>query len=220
MSWVMVVTAAVGATTKLISSSQDRKQRKKEQERANAEMAAQKTALQGLDMSNPYANLQNTYEDLTINQQQVDYQTQQNQITQANTMQALQGAAGGSGIGALAQTLYNQGSLATQKTGAEVGQQERANQIAAAQQAATIQSQQAQGQQWSINKQQEAITGQLTAARADKAAADTAANTAATNQMAAWGDMTGAVAGGVQTYQQNKASYDENDPNKTGWKPA
>jgi len=220
MSWVMVVTAAVGATTKLISSSQDRKQRKKEQERANAEMAAQKAALQGLDMSNPYANLQNTYEDLTINQQQVDYQTQQNQITQANTMQALQGAAGGSGIGALAQTLYNQGSLATQKTGAEVGQQERANQIAAAQQAATIQSQQAQGQQWSINKQQEAITGQLTAARADKAAADTAANTAATNQMAAWGDMTGAVAGGVQTYQQNKASYDENDPNKTGWKPA
>ena len=220
MSWVMVVTAAVGATTKLISSSQDRKQRKKEQERANAEMAAQKTALQGLDMSNPYANLQNTYEDLTINQQQVDYQTQQNQITQANTMQALQGAAGGSGIGALAQTLYNQGSLATQKTGAEVGQQERANQIAAAQQAATIQSQQAQGQQWSINKQQEAITGQLTAARADKAAADTAANTAATNQMAAWGDMTGAVAGGVQTYQQNKASYDENDPNKTCWKPA
>ena len=220
MSWVMVVTAAVGATTKLISSSQDRKQRKKEQERANAEMAAQKTALQGLDMSNPYANLQNTYEDLTINQQQVDYQTQQNQITQANTMQALQGAAGGSGIGALAQTLYNQGSLATQKTGAEVGQQERANQIAAAQQAATIQSQQAQGQQWSINKQQEAITGQLSSARADKAAADTAANTAATNQMAAWGDMTGAVAGGVQTYQQNKASYDENDPNKTGWKPA
>ena len=62
MSWVMVVTAAVGATTKLISSSQDRKQRKNEQERANAEMAAQKTALQGLDMSNPYANLVNPYE--------------------------------------------------------------------------------------------------------------------------------------------------------------
>ena len=115
MSWIMVAGIVIGASVEIYNSSQDRKERKKEQERANAEMAAQKAALQGLDMSNPYADMENTYEDLTINQQQVDYQTQQSQINQANTMQALQGAAGGSGIGSLAQSLYNQGSLEAQR---------------------------------------------------------------------------------------------------------
>jgi hypothetical protein len=198
MSWVMVVVAVGTAVSKGISAHKDRKAREKEQQRANREMANQKAKLQALDMSNPYANMQNTMEDLTINQQQVDYQTQQSQINQANTMQAMQGAAGGSGIGALAQSLYNQGAKTSQQIGAGIGQQERANQMAAAQQAATIQSQKAQGQQWSINKQQEAITGQLTAARADKASADTAANIAATNQAQANQDALVAVGGAVQ----------------------
>jgi hypothetical protein len=194
----MVAVTVGSAIYKGVSASKDRKAREKEQERANKEMANQKAKLQALDMSNPYANMQNTMEDLTINQQQVDYQTQQSQINQANTMQAMQGAAGGSGIGALAQSLYNQGAKTSQQIGAGIGQQERANQMAAAQQASTIQTQKAQGQQWSINKQQEAITGQLTAARADKASADTAANVAATNQAAANQEMLGAVGGAVQ----------------------
>jgi len=170
-----------------------------EQQRANAEMAEQKRKLQALDMSNPYENMQNTMEDLTVNQQQTDYLTQQSQINQANTMQALQGAAGGSGIGGLAQSLYNQGQLASQKTGAMLGQQEAANQKAMASQAAANQRMKAQGKQWSINKQQEAATGQLASARADKQAADTAANKAATQQQQATMDMVGGVAGGVQT---------------------
>ena len=203
MSWIMVSVAVVGAVSKGISAHKDRKAREKEQRRANMEMAKQKEALASLDMSNPYANMQNTMEDLTINQQQVDYQTQQSQVNQANTMQAMQGAAGGSGIGALAQSLYNQGAKTSQQIGAGIGQQERANQLSAAQQASTIQTQKAQGQQWSINKQQEAITGQLTAARADKASADTAANVAATNQATANQEMIGAVGGVAQTGVSN-----------------
>jgi len=200
----MVGVAVVGAVSKGISAHQDRKAREKEQRRANMEMANQKAKLAALDMSNPYANMQNTMEDLTINQQQVDYQTQQSQINQANTMQAMQGAAGGSGIGALAQSLYNQGAKTSQQIGAGIGQQERANQLSAAQQESTIQTQKAQGKQWSINKQQEAITGQLSAARADKASADTAANIAATNQQQANQEMLGAVGAGVQTGVSNK----------------
>ena len=65
--------------------------------------------------------------------------------------------------------------------------------MATAQQAATNQSQEAQGKQWSINKQQEAITGQLSSARADKASADSAANQAATNQAGARQEVLGAV---------------------------
>ena len=71
--------------------------------------------------------------------------TQQSQINQANTLQAMQGAAGGSGIGVLAQSLYNQGAKTSQQIGAGIGQQERANQLSAAQQEATLQSQKAQG---------------------------------------------------------------------------
>jgi len=204
MSWVMVGVAVVGAVGSMVSSSKDRKARKAEQDRANKEMKRQQAALGALDMSNPYADMENTYEDLTINQQQADYQTQQTQVNQANTLQQLQGAAGGSGIGGLAQSLMNQGQLAAQKTGAMVGQQESANQKMAAQGAATIQSQQAQGKQWSINKQQEAITGQLSSARADKATADAGANQAATNQAAANQQMIGAVGSIAQTGVSNQ----------------
>lgn len=202
----MVGVAVVGQVSKIVSTSKDRKERKKEQERANKEMAQQKQALQGLDTSNPYADMENTYEDLTINQQQANYETQQNQVNQANTMQALQGAAGGSGIAGLAQSIMNQGQLGAQKAGAGIGQQESANQRMAAQQAASNQSMEAQGKQWSINKQQEVITGQLSSARADKASADAARNTAATQNAQGWADLGGTVAGGVQTYQTNKAA--------------
>lgn len=204
MSWVMVAVTVGSAIYKGVEANKDRKAREKEQERANQEMASQKAKLQALDMSNPYANMQNTMEDLTINQQQVDYQTQQSQINQANTMQAMQGAAGGSGIGALAQSLYNQGAKTSQQIGAGIGQQERANQLSAAQMESSIQDKKAQGKQWSINKQQEAITGQLSAARADKASADTAANVAATNQANANQEMLGAVGSVAQTGVSNQ----------------
>ena len=43
-------------------------------------------------------------------------------------MQGLQGAAGGSGIAALAQTMANQGTLQARQASASIGQQEAANQ--------------------------------------------------------------------------------------------
>jgi len=199
MSWVAIGVSVASSVYKGYQANKASNAAAAEQQRANAEMAEQKRKLQALDMSNPYENMQNTMEDLTVNQQQTDYLTQQAQINQANTMQALQGAAGGSGIGSLAQSLYNQGQLASQKTGAMIGQQESANQKAMASQAAANQRMAAQGKQWSINKQQEAITGQLNNARADKQAADQAANAAATQQQQATMGMIGGVGGVLKT---------------------
>jgi hypothetical protein len=167
--------------------------RKKEQQRANAELAKRKAAFENLTPTNPYADLQNTMEDLTINQQQVDYETQQTAVNQANTMQALQGAAGGSGIAGLAQQMMNQGQQAAQKTAAGIGQQERANQMAAAQQAASIQSQKAQGDQWVFSQQQKKAEDLLSMAQGRKAAADEARSTAATQQMSGIADIVGGV---------------------------
>jgi hypothetical protein len=206
MSWVMVTVAVVGGAAKMMAANKERKARKKEQQRANREMAKQKAALQGLELSNPYADMQNTMEDLAINQQQVDYERQQTAVNQANTMQALQGAAGGSGIAGLAQQIMNQGQQAAQRTAANIGQQERANQQMRAQQAAQLQNQRAQGEQWVYNKQQENITGQLRMAAAEKAAATEGLTQANTAMWSAGAEMLGGVAGGATQIQSNKAA--------------
>ena len=96
-------------------------------------------------MQNQYAGLENTMEDLTINQKQADFQSQQFAQSQANIMGNLRGAAGGSGIASLAQSLAQQGQLASQKSAASIGQQEAANQMAAAQQAGKLQEMEARG---------------------------------------------------------------------------
>ena len=97
------------------------------------------------DVSNPYANMENTMEDLTVNQQQAQFEAQQNQQTQANVMGQMRGAAGGSGVAGLAQAMANQGQLGAQRASASIGQQESANQKAAAQQAGQLQTMERQG---------------------------------------------------------------------------
>ena len=125
------------------------KKAKAEQRRAQAELRKRQKEYEMMDTSNPYANMENTMEDLTVNQQQAEFEKQQQEQQRANIMQQMQGAAGGSGVAALAQAMANQGAVQAQKASASIGQQERANQLAAAQQAAQIQSQERQGQQWS-----------------------------------------------------------------------
>ena len=75
-------------------------------------------------VTNPYANMENVYEDLTVNQQQAEFQKQMSQQQQANILQGLRGAAGGSGIAGLAQAMANQGQLQAQRASASIGAQE------------------------------------------------------------------------------------------------
>jgi hypothetical protein len=97
------------------------------------------------DVSNPYANMENTMEDLTVNQQQAEFQAQQNQQTQANVMDSMRGAAGSSGVAGLAQAMANQSLTTTQGIAGDIGQQESANQQARAQQAGKLQTMERQG---------------------------------------------------------------------------
>ena len=91
------------------------------------------------DVENQFLNMENPMEDLTVNQKQAEFERQMFQQQQANIMQGLQGAAGGSGIAALAQAMANQGLIQAQRASASIGMQESRNQMAAAQQAARIQ---------------------------------------------------------------------------------
>ena len=107
--------------------------RRAEQRAAQQEMARAKARMMNLDTSNLSANMENSYEDLTVNTQAADFTAQQNQANLANTMSGLQGAAGGSGIAALAQSMANAGAQQNQAASASIAAQEGANAKLAAQ---------------------------------------------------------------------------------------
>jgi hypothetical protein len=83
-------------------------------------------------MKNSYEGIENAYEDLTVDTRQAEFEAKQNEATQANILSSMAGAAGGSGIAALAQSMANQGALNASKASASIGQQESANQKLAA----------------------------------------------------------------------------------------
>ncbi len=120
--------------------------RKREQRAAQADFNKRKGQFEDLDTSNLYTNLENVYEDLTVNQQQAEFTNRSQQQSMANTMDTMQGAAGGSGIAALAQAMANQGSLNAERAGISIGQQERSNQSAQMQQEAQNQLLERQGE--------------------------------------------------------------------------
>jgi len=102
-----------------------------EQQRQQKLLAGQMDEYKSQSFSNPYA--ENVFEDLTVNQKQAQFQSQQGNQQRSDLLQNLKGAAGGSGIASLAQSLANQGVLQTQRISAGIGQQESANQRSAAQ---------------------------------------------------------------------------------------
>ena len=104
---------------------------KEEQKIQRKLLAEQKQEYRSFEFKNPYENLDNYYEDLTVNTQAADYQRGMVQQQQADIMQNLKGAAGGSGIAGLAQALANQGAMQAQQISIGIGQQEQQNQMMA-----------------------------------------------------------------------------------------
>ncbi len=128
--------------------------RRREEAEAKRQMQKDMTAYRNLDISNPFAAATNQFEDLTVNQQQAQFEAQQQQQGLANTLSAMQGAAGGSGIAALAQAMAGQQSANLQQASASIGQQEAANQMAMAKGAQQAQTMRLQGE--AMSRQMEA----------------------------------------------------------------
>ena len=116
-------TQVLGGLTGIASGIIGGGKRREEQRKAEKELAINKARYENLDTSNLAANMENTYEDLTVNTQQADFQAQQQQQALSNTMSSMQGAAGGSGIAALAQAMAGQQSQNLQQASASIGQQ-------------------------------------------------------------------------------------------------
>jgi hypothetical protein len=136
-----VISGGVDIANSIIGS----KKRKAEQQQAQGLYDSSMSDFRNLDTSNPYANMENTMEDLTVNTQAADFTAQQQNQGLSNIMGSMKQAAGGSGVAALAQSLANQQSQNAQSASASIGQQEASNQAAAAQQAGANQKMSREG---------------------------------------------------------------------------
>ena len=207
MSWGMIVVGAATAikagvdihaknkaarrASKLASGAQA------EEDIQRAKLEKQMQEYKSQKFVNPYANMENVYEDLTVNQQQAQFQAQQGRQQRANIMQQMKGAAGSSGIAALAQSMAGQGQLQTQRISVSIGQQEAANQRARARGAAQIQLSERQGEAMVQSAEMGRTKTLLGMQQGDTAAAMQFANQAEAQQMQAQNAVTQAWATGI-----------------------
>lgn len=231
--------ALAGGIAKLGMARSGRGARIEEQNKAREEMEKYQDQYKELDTSNIYAGvtnqfqgMENVYEDLTVNQQQAQFEAQQGAQQRANIMQSMRGAAGGSGIASLAQAMANQGQLATQRAGASIGMQESRIQQIRAGEAGRLQLQERQGEQYAERLRlagaetsrglEYSKTGTLLGMSQQRlGAANQARAEAKAAQMSAVGDIAGAGLQFATGAMGMKRKPDENlpppsDPNPVG----
>lgn len=162
---------------------------KEEAALAGQEFDAAKQAYLGMDFSNPYANMENTAEDLTVNQQAADLARQQFQQSQSNILGQM-GQGGQFNAGNI-QALVGAGQQAAAATSADIGQQEQANQAARARQAAQLQQTERMGQAEMDKLKRGQIETLFGMATERKGQADLGLEEAKGMRAAGWGNVIG-----------------------------
>ena len=125
-------------------------------------------------------------EDLTVNQEAAQFAAQQNQQSQANIMNTMSGAAGGSGIAAMTQALMGQHKQVNRQASIDIGKQEQANQAAERKQAGNLQLYERKGELISRDAENEKTSTLLGMSQQRLGAANQARQ-----------DATNAIVGGV-----------------------
>tara|TARA_R110002012_G_scaffold93710_6_gene227374 strand:+ start:704 stop:1507 length:804 start_codon:yes stop_codon:yes gene_type:complete len=154
---------------------------------------AQKEIYSNYEFTNPYTNIENVFEDLTVNKQQAEFQRQMFQQSQADIMQSLRGTAGASGVAGLAQALAGQGQLASQRAAVSIGQQEQAIAMQERQQAAAIDMAERGGEAQLQQQEMQRQATLLGVEMGGMAGANAAVQQAYANQMAAGSAAVGAL---------------------------
>lgn len=191
----------IGGLADITSSVIGGRARRQEERAAKQELAQRKSEYESFQFTNPYANMQNTFEDMTVNQQQAQFSAQQQQQALASAMSGMQQAAGSSGIAALAQTMAQQQAANLQASSASIGAQENQIQMAKAQQAAANQAAAASGE--AMKQQQEfGRAGTLYGIAGERKADATAARDAARQQLI--GGISKVMTAGLDTIAGNK----------------
>ncbi len=176
----------VGGLTGIASGIIGSGKRKREQAAAQKEYDQTKSAFENLDTSNVYKDMENTMEDLTVNQEAAQFLAQKNQQSQANIMNTMSGAAGGSGIAAMTQALMGQAQAGNRQASIDIGKQEQANQAAERKQAGNLQLYERKGELISRDAENEKTSTLLGMSQQRLGAANQARQ-----------DATNAIVGGV-----------------------
>ena len=162
-TWGVIGVTAVSAVAKGIGGVAKKRAAKKANAAAKVEMDKAMEGYRNMDTSNPYLNMENTMEDLTVNTQAASMANEQNQIGMSDTLGKMNQAAGGSGIAALAQAMANTSQIANQKASVSIATQEKANQQAERKEATGIElslaSGDVQGTQQQMNAADDQIAG-------------------------------------------------------------
>ena len=190
-----MVGQVIGGLTGIASGIIGSRKRKREQRKAQREFDQRKAAFEMQDTSNVYKNMENVMEDLTVNQQAAQFQAEQEQQGLSNIMGQMSGAAGGSGIAALAQSLAGQQSQNLRRASADIGRQEQANQMAERQQAGNIQLYERKGELISRDAENEKQSTLLGMSQQRLAAANQARQDATNSIVGGVGNLIGAGAG-------------------------
>jgi len=182
-------------------------QRKAEERAAQQEFDVAKRALLDRDISDPTKNLENQFEDLTVSTKADEMRVAGQQQALANTLTSMKGAAGGSGIAALAQSIANQQSQNIAQGTANLQAREAALAGTKAQAANAFQQTKLQGDLMQREMQQELATDKFQLAGQRLGAAKAARAQATKSLMSGVGTLAGAGLAG--------AFGDKSDPNST-----
>ena len=152
---IMAISSVVGSGVEAIgnyrSANRQLKMMEKARTRSGETFRENLQALQDIEITNPFANIQtqfeNPFEDITVNQQAAQFASQQAAQSRANIMDQFRGAAGASGIAGLAQAMANQATMQNARAAASIGQQESRNQALMAQGAARVSAMEQQAEQ-------------------------------------------------------------------------
>lgn len=155
IGWLPIISAATSiygmysakkaAKRQLREARTVQEQQLKFQKEQSLILEQEKKAYREIEFKNPYAGMQNTYEDMPVATGAANFQAQQGAQQRADILGQLRGSAGGSGIAGLAQSLANQGQLQTQRIAADLQKQEAQNALYGAKGASEVQQFKARG---------------------------------------------------------------------------
>ena len=161
--------AFLGGLAQLAGGLIGRKDKKKARDAARDQAEKDMEAYRNTTITNPYEDLENTMEDLTVNTQQAEFERQAMEQQQANIMGSME-QAGGFDAGNI-QALVGAGAQQARQASASIGAQESANVKAAAQQAGANQMAKAQGEAMKEERQAAMAANLMAMSREDAAAA-------------------------------------------------
>ena len=148
------------------------------------------------EVKNPYANMENTMEDLTVDTKAADFAAQKSEQARADIMGGMAASAGSSGIAALAQSMANQATQDSQAASASIATQEKSNQDAERNEAGNIQKQEIKGEVMVQNAKDAKMGTKIGMSQSEMAAEGANARDADAMMMSGMSDM-GSTAGGM-----------------------